>query len=179
MINSVSVQTLEFLYSALLGVGLGVLFDVIRVIRVYIPKSRVITAVLDVLYWIFAIIALLAFIMTVCGGRMRWYVLLGAFSGGFVYIAALSEIVFKVFRASVLILKKLLSLITRPVFLLLRGVWRTGKKTERNLSKSIVKKRANRREKKKRKASQKTHEKEGESEWQQEEKREKQDCFQS
>ncbi len=133
MINSVSAQTLEFLYAGLLGVGLGVMFDVMRVLRSYIPRSRAITAVLDSLFWFAAIIALLAFTMTVSGGRMRWYVLLGAFSGGFVYVAALSEIIFKVMCAVLMALKRILSLLTRPIYLLLRSIWRTAKKSERKM----------------------------------------------
>ncbi len=179
MVNSVSVQTLEFIYSALLGLCLGALFDVMRVARVYIPKSRAITAVMDVLYWIFAIIALLAFILTVSGGRMRWYLLFGAFAGGFVYIAALSEIVFKILKASVLILKRILSLLTRPVFLLLRCIWRAGKNAERRIQGRVRSNRKKRNEKRKKKDLQKKLEKEVESEWQQEEKREEQVCSRS
>ncbi len=137
MINSVSVQTLEFLYAGLLGVGLGVLFDVMRVLRSYIPKSHAITAALDSLFWFAAIIALLAFTMTVSGGRMRWYVLLGVFSGGFVYIAALSEIIYKVMRAVVVASRRILSLLTRPIYLILRGVWRTAKKSEQKLCRKV------------------------------------------
>ncbi len=149
MVNSVSVQTLEFLYSALLGIGLGVTFDIMRVIRSYIPKSRAMTALLDTLFWCVASVALLGFILTVSDGMMRWYVLVGTFCGGFVYIAAVSEIVFKVLMSLICVLRKILSMITRPLYLFLRWVWRwfkkTGRRTERNMRENIKKKRMEKR----------------------------------
>ena len=149
MANSVSAQTLEFLCSALLGCGLGVLFDVVRVFRAYMPKSRILTAMADIVFWLIAVAALLAFILTVSGGRMRWYVLFGVFCGCFVYMSALSEIIYKVMKASVRILRKLLFAITLPVYWLLRFFWRVMKscadKTERSLRRNIRKRRFNRR----------------------------------
>ena len=90
MVNSVSLQSLEFFYSALLGVALGALFDFFRVVRFFLPRRKLITAVSDAMFWFFAICALLAFVLTVSDGKMRWYVLVGTFCGGFVYVSALS-----------------------------------------------------------------------------------------
>lgn len=95
------------------------------------PRNRWVTALFDVLFWIIAVISLLAFVMTVSGGKMRWYVLAGAFCGGFVYMAALSEIVYKVLVCMIAAIKKMLHLITRPIYLLLECIWRGMKKTER------------------------------------------------
>ena len=130
MVNSVSVQTAEFLSSALLGVYLGVLFDVIRTVRAYLPRNRTLTALFDILFWLIAVISLLAFVMTASGGKMRWYVLVGAFCGGFVYMAALSGIVYKIFLSLVSALRKALNLITRPLYLILRWIWKKIKRAE-------------------------------------------------
>ena len=140
MVNSVSAQTAQFLYSAILGISLGVLFDITRLVRSYMPKKRVATALLDLLFWCVAIISLLAFILTVCEGKMRWYVLVGAFCGCFVYMAALSEIVYKVLFSLVAVVRKALFLIMRPVYLLLRCIWRGTKKAGRSAEKSIIEK---------------------------------------
>ena len=120
MENAVSVQTVEFLYSSLLGIGLGAFYDILRCIRSYIRKSRTVTGLFDVLFWVCAIFALFTFVLTFTDGRMRWYVLFGTFCGGFVYRAAASEIVYKVLRGTTEILSKVLSLLSRPVYLLLR-----------------------------------------------------------
>ncbi|MBR5539059.1 MAG: spore cortex biosynthesis protein YabQ [Clostridia bacterium] len=126
MENAVSVQTLQFLYSALLGVGLGIFYDFLRCIRSHIRKSRAITGIFDVVFWVFATISFVVFILTYADGRMRWYVLFGTFCGGFVYRAAASEIVFKVMRETSKAISKLLSLATRPVYLLLKKIEKLG-----------------------------------------------------
>ena len=151
MINSVSAQTTEFLFSALLGLYLGVLFDVIRTIRAYMPRNRLVTAIFDVLFWIIAVISLLGFVMTVSGGKMRWYVLAGAFCGGFVYMAALSEIVYRILVSVIAVMKKILHLMTRPLYLLLSYLWRSTKKTERK-TEARIREEMRKRKMKKRKA---------------------------
>lgn len=149
MVNSVSAQTSEFLLSALLGLCLGVVFDVIRTVRAYMPRNRAITAIHDVLFWLIAVISLLGFVMTVSEGKMRWYVLAGTFCGGFVYMAALSEIVYKIFVSAIAVMRKILQLTTRPVYLILGYIWRCAKKTERKtearLREGIKKRRMKRR----------------------------------
>ncbi len=134
MENTVSVQTVEFLYSALLGIGIGIFYDILRCVRSYMRKSRVITGIFDALFWICAIFALLVFILTFTEGRMRWYVLFGAFCGGFLYRAAASEIVFKVMRGMSDALIKLLSLLTRPIYLLLRQIKKLGASASSKMS---------------------------------------------
>ena len=122
--NPVTLQSLEFFYSALLGAGLGAIFDIFRVIRFYANKKKTVTLISDVFFWSIAVIALLAFVLTVSGGKMRWYVLFGIFCGGFVYVSALSEIVFRIGVSLVFVFKKLLKLVTHPFYLLFRSMWR-------------------------------------------------------
>lgn len=123
MTNYISAQTIELLFSAILGCGIGVLFDAFRVLRTFLPQSRVTTAILDVVFWIIATLALFTFILTVSEGRMRAYVLFGVFCGGFVYMSALSHIVFKVLLAVIRTVRKLLSLATYPIYAILRSIW--------------------------------------------------------
>ena len=143
MENYVSVQTFEFLYSALFGICMGVLFDAIRLFRSYIPSGKIRTALLDLLFWIIAIISLLGFVLIICNGKMRWYVLVGTFCGCFIYMSAMSRIVYKVFSAIVAMLRKLFWLISEPFYLVMRWGWRTAKaaerKTEAKIRKSIKK----------------------------------------
>ena len=133
MENTVSVQTIEFLNSALLGIALGVLYDVLKTIRYYIKKGKGITNLFDSIFWIVAVVSLFAFVLVSAGGRMRWYILVGAFCGGFVYRAAASEIVFKVMRGTVCILAKLLQMCSRPAYLFLKSIRNLFIKTGKRL----------------------------------------------
>jgi len=154
--NLVSLQTLEFFYSALMGVCLGALFDLFRVLRFFSPGKRILTVVTDILFWNVAIIILFAFVLTVSNGRMRWYVLLGTFCGGFVYISAVSEIVFRVCVSVVFLIKKFLWMITHPVYLVLRWMWRGVKQSYRGRMKKIKERRESVAEKREEQEKEKT-----------------------
>ncbi len=137
MDNPITVQSVEFLYSLLLGLALGVVYDFFRVTRSFLAHGKFTDALFDVLFWISAIISLLFFVLTVSGGIMRWYVLLGVFGGGFLYMASLSMIIFKSLRACILILKKLLGMMSQPIYFILCRGFRIAKKTARNAEKKI------------------------------------------
>ena len=135
--NPITVQSAEFLYSLFLGVILGAFYDFFRVLRSFLPHRKLTDALLDILYWIIAIFSLLIFVLTVSGGIMRWYVLLGVFGGGFLYMASLSVIVFKSLRAAVLISKKLLGMMTYPLYFVLCRSFRSAKKAASSIEKKI------------------------------------------
>lgn len=150
---------MEFLYSALLGVFLGLLFDVFRVARVYLGRKKSINALLDVLFWISATVSLMVFILTVSEGKMRWYVLFGVFSGTFVYMSALGEIVYKVLLNLVRAAKKALRLMTYPINLFLSFVLKNTKKLSRSVEKKVREKIREKRKKKRRAENGKKEEK--------------------
>lgn len=137
MDNPITVQSTEFLYSLALGVMLGVLYDIFRVARSFSPKKQIVVAIFDILFWLISLISLLAFVLTVSGGVMRWYVLFGVFGGVFLYMASMSMIVYKTLRASVLISKKLLGMVTYPLHIALRWCLYTAKKAEKSAEKRI------------------------------------------
>jgi len=81
------------------------------------------------------------FVLCMCEGKMRWYILLGTFCGGFVYVSAFSELIFKILRSFIEILKKLLWLLTRPLYILLAALWRSGRSFGNSAGRRIVEKR--------------------------------------
>ena len=153
---SVSGQTMEFLYSALLGVGLGVLYDLFRVLRSYIKGGKkVVTAVSDVLFWIIAICALIGFVLTVSGGAMRWYVLVGVFCGSFVYLCTISTLFFKSIRIIIRVLIRSLGMLSKPLYWIAGGVLRLGRRVEKKIKNRPPKKKKPRKEKKRKQEKQK------------------------
>ena len=137
---SVSAQTMEFLYAALLGVALGILYDIFAIVRSYLPAKKVIAAIFDVFFWIISIVALLAFVMLVSGGRMRWYVLIGSFLGIFLYKSTISALFFRSIRIIISISIKLLNLLVRPLYLLAAWGYHTVQRGWRQISATIRRK---------------------------------------
>ena len=50
-IQGISTQTTLFLYSLALGFGLGVIYDVFRTLRMFVPRVKWLTVTADVLYF--------------------------------------------------------------------------------------------------------------------------------
>ncbi len=113
---SVSGQTMEFIYSALLGVSLAAVYDIFRLARVYLKAGKFMTAFMDVVYWLFAVVGLMGFVLTVCGGQMRWYILVGAFCGAFVYICTISHLFFHGLNIIIKVCVRLLRLLSKPIY---------------------------------------------------------------
>ena len=113
---SVSAQMMEFIYSALFGVCIGVFYDALAIIRSYIKPKKVITVLFDILFWIISIAALLAFVLLVTDGKMRWYVLVGTFLGIFLYKNTISGLFFCAIRSIISVCIKVLHILVRPLY---------------------------------------------------------------
>lgn len=97
----VSNQTMVFLYSCLLGVGLGVCYDVFRILRVAFPLGTVVTFVEDIIYFAIAAVATFTFLLYFTQGQLRVYVLLGELLGFIVYYFTIGFVVIKISKTIV------------------------------------------------------------------------------
>lgn len=93
MTFELAVQTAVFLKAILLGVGSGVLYDVCRAVRRIWHTGRVVTGLLDGLFWLICLGALFLFEMTDAAGQVRGYVLAGEGLGLALYFLSFSPIV--------------------------------------------------------------------------------------
>ena len=80
-------QWLVFLQSILLGVALGLYYDVLRALRRHFRLGVVGTALLDTLFWVGLLVALFEFGLNFAAGQSRGYVLVGMGLGGALYFA--------------------------------------------------------------------------------------------
>ena len=129
---AISVQLREFLYAGLLGVSLGVFYDVLAIIRSYIKVNKLINLAFDVLFWIFAIIALFAFVLFFTKGNLRLYILLGNFSGIFIYKNTISPLFFRGVRIIIELAVRFLHFICKPLYKLFKtGSEKDGKEKEK------------------------------------------------
>ncbi len=95
---SLAVQTKNFLLSLGLGFIMGIFYDVFRIIRLCISAKKIITIFFDILYCILFCFAFFIFLLTVNEGQFRFYLLLGACVGFFVYYFSLGAIIFSFSR---------------------------------------------------------------------------------
>ena len=146
---SVSGQTMEFIYSALLGVGLAAVYDIFRLTRAYLKTGKLATGIMDVIFWMLSMAGLMGFVLTVCDGQMRWYILVGAFCGGFVYICTVSHLFFCSLNIIIKVCIHLLRLISKPLYFFARKALGITRKIRISAKKRAENRRAMRQEKKK------------------------------
>ena len=114
-------EALSFLYACLLGAGLGVLYDVFRLLRLLLFKNRVAIFLEDLLFSAMCTLVTLAFLVEFCSGRVRVYALLGELLGFFLYHFTVGELVIRVLKGLIALVKAVLHGIYR-VFVF--PIWR-------------------------------------------------------
>ena len=90
-----SSQVIVFLEACLLGFLLGAVYDVFRIMRLAFPNGKILIFLEDVLYFAFITVVSFVFIVTVNGGVLRAFVLIGELLGAILYFFTLSIIIMK------------------------------------------------------------------------------------
>lgn len=91
-----------FSYSCLLGLGLGILYDVFRIIRMLINKRNITIFLQDIIYFIVSGFVTFIFVLGINEGQSRFYILAGEGIGWIVYHITLGE---KIYHCSENIVK--------------------------------------------------------------------------
>lgn len=107
----VSNQTLIFLQSCLLGIVLGIIYDVFRVIRRAIKVNTIITFIQDFIFFILAAIITFTFFLQQTDGEMRMFVVIGELLGWVVYYLTIGKLVIKISESIIKVIKNIFKLI--------------------------------------------------------------------
>lgn len=118
----ISHQIWEICAALLLGVFLGLIYDICRFVRAFllpIDKNLVICNIIDVLYLIFAGASYCVFIYSASSGRFRWFTAFGLLLGVLLYRLLPSRIIYPVFKWLANVLIKLVRYLLHPIKALL------------------------------------------------------------
>lgn len=113
---TVSEQMKLFICSCLLGVPLGLCFDVFRTLRLCIPHGKWLVAVEDIYFLLLWSGSLLCFATVMARGEMRGYYVLGSTLGFFLYQCTLGICVVLLLRHVGSALRCVLCWLFRPIF---------------------------------------------------------------
>ena len=80
-----------FLIFILIGILIGVLFDIFRILRKTFKTSDLITYIQDILFWLITGIILIYSILILNNGELRAYIFLSLFIGITTYILTISK----------------------------------------------------------------------------------------
>lgn len=94
--STVASQLTIFLFSAILGAVLGVIYDAIRVFNAVVKENLVRIFVQDVLYFIISAVITFMYMLVVNGGEIRVYIVVGEAVGWLIYRATLGKFIYKI-----------------------------------------------------------------------------------
>ncbi|TDT63470.1 spore cortex biosynthesis protein YabQ [Fonticella tunisiensis] len=98
MILPIDVQIYYFLSTIIAGSGIGVMYDVYRILRGFKSPRKFITAVSDILFWTFAAIITFIFFLYTNHGDLGYYTFLGLSIGLLIYFRIVSKWFIKILR---------------------------------------------------------------------------------
>lgn len=110
---NVSEQTWLFLWSCVLGVGLGIVYDMFRVARVVLKHRKEAVFVEDFVFTVFSALAIFVYCTEKARGEVRFYIILGAALGFILYILTIGTLVVTITKKIVMVIWKIIYTIYR------------------------------------------------------------------
>ncbi|MBO5166482.1 MAG: spore cortex biosynthesis protein YabQ [Lachnospiraceae bacterium] len=95
MSSPVISENLFLLYSFLMGIFITFIYDIFRIFRRVCPHKRFAVSLEDIMFWIFCAISVFYLMHTQSNGTLRWFAVLGAMAGMFLYKKLLSDFLVK------------------------------------------------------------------------------------
>ncbi len=94
--STVASQLTIFLFSAILGAALGVIYDIIGVFNAVIKENLARIFVQDVLYFIVSAVITFMYMLVTNGGEIRIYIVVGEAVGWLIYRATVGKFIYKI-----------------------------------------------------------------------------------
>lgn len=139
-------QTLSFLYAIALGAGLGLFYDLFRILRIALPHRPVAVAAEDVFFWTASAFFTFLFFFCTDGGRIRIFLLIGQALGFTLWYFTLGILVIGAAKRIIAVIRWIFSwlyrLFVRPVLYIfgyLGGFLGAAAKSAGNLAKKRLK----------------------------------------
>lgn len=99
-----------FIFFFIIGIIIGFIFDIFRVIRKAFKTSDFITLIEDIIFLFISSILIIGGIIKLNGGEIRFYLFLGIFLGGLIYSLTISNLYVIILYEFVRICKKILKI---------------------------------------------------------------------
>ncbi len=148
---SVCEQTVSFGACIASGIVIGILYDIISVLRNGTFCGKISVFALDCFFWIISVIIFFAALQYTCGGEVHWYSFAGIFFGLAFYMIGISKFLLAPMTAAQKwlnrIFSKILKIIFTPFLRILRRIKRpvvnfvkNTQKMKQNFVKKVVEK---------------------------------------
>lgn len=137
--NIASNQAFVFFIFVLTGIIIGLIFDVFRALRKSFKTKDYITYIEDIVFWIIVGILLMYVTFKYNYGEIRFYMFLGTFLGGILYLLIFSKVfigflikifmlIKKVVNTLIIIpIKKLIKIVKKPIKFIIINIQKSKK----------------------------------------------------
>ena len=105
-------QTYLFIVFSIVGIIIGVLFDIFRILRKSFKTKDIVTYIEDILFWILTGIIILFSMYKFSNGELRFFMIIGIIMGTLMYMITFSRYVIKI---SVFIINIIKTIIVYPI----------------------------------------------------------------
>lgn len=136
---NIQTQSFTFIIFILVGILIGIVFDIFRIIRRSFKTPDFITYIEDILFWIISGTLLLFCIFTFNNGELRLYLFVSIILGNLLYLFTLSKYFIKISTYLINILKKILYYPYSIIKKIYNSLVEFLKNVEINLTKNIKK----------------------------------------
>ena len=126
----------KFLFFILIGVIIGIIFDLFRIIRKCFKTSDIITFIHDLMFLLISAVILLFSIFIVNNGEIRGYMFLGIALGIVVYLISISKYIINICTKIILLIRKI---IINPIMKSIIKVCNFTKKIVKNVYNNLSK----------------------------------------
>ena len=113
-------QAYLFICFALVGIIIGIVFDLFRILRKTFKTKDLITYIEDIFFWIITGIIIIYSMYKFCDGELRLFMIIGIILGAIFYLITISEYVIKISVYIINILKRILYFPLKIVFKFIR-----------------------------------------------------------
>ena len=128
-IQGISTQTTLFLYSLALGFGLGVIYDIFRTLRMFVPRIKWLIVTADVLYFTLCGVIIFFFVLVTDEGKLRVYTVLGIMLGWCIWYFSFGLLAMKISTVVVKGIKWIFALILKPIKFIITKIFAFARKT--------------------------------------------------
>lgn len=89
-------QTYLFIVFTIVGIIIGILFDIFRILRKSFKTKDLVTYIEDILFWILTGIIILFSMYRFSNGELRFFMIIGIIMGTLIYMITFSKYVIKI-----------------------------------------------------------------------------------
>ena len=120
MVNN---QAYLFMVFTLVGVVIGVLFDIFRILRKTVKTKDIITNIEDILFWLITGIIIIYSMYIFCDGELRFFMVIGLSLGTLMYMITFSRYVISISVFTIKFLKKIVIYPLKVIFNILKKIF--------------------------------------------------------